>query len=463
MEQPQCPGCRERDARIAKLEAKVLALEGQLRDLVDKLKPPTPSRPAPKQPAAPAKKPSGRQPGGQDGHPAHLKRRLPPERVDHVVRFVPQRCRKCAADLPQKASAHDRPPTWHQVAELPPLAAEITEYQGHYRTCPCCGEINHAAIPQDVCAHAVGPRLSATLSYLAGSHGMSKRGLEEVCAAVFEAPLALGTVANLAAEMSMALAGAHREALDAVAAAEVKHVDETGWKERGKKRWLWVAATATLAAFLISPWRNLKALLCLLGPDFVGILCSDRWRAYDEWPLMQRQVCWAHLKRNWEKLVERGGKAKAIGQACLEVHRQVFELWHLYRGGGLSYRQLDDAMAPLMLTLQETLLTGGRSRDAKLARHCARVLEVSPALWAFLVCAGVEPTNNHAERVLRRAVLWRRRSFGCHSADGCRFVERLLTVVQSLRLQKRSVLAFLHETLCAHRTGAQLPRLIVQA
>ena len=461
MEQ-QCPGCRERDARIAQLEAKVLALEGQLRDLLDKLKPPTPPRPAPKLPAAPAKKPTGRQPGAQDGHPAHLKRRLPPERVDHVVPFIPQRCRKCAADLPRKAGAHDPPPTWHQVAELPPVAAEITEYQGHYRTCPCCGEVNHAAIPQNVRAHAIGPRLSATLSYLAGSHGMSKRGLEEVCEAVFEAPLALGTVANLEAEMSMALAGAHREALDAVAAAEVKHVDETGWKERGKKRWLWVAATATLAAFLISPWRNLKALLCLLGPDFVGILCSDRWRAYEEWPLMQRQVCWAHLKRNWEKLVERGGKAKAIGQACLEVHRQVFELWHLYRGGGLSYRQLDDAMAPLMLALQETLQTGGRSRDAKLARHCARVLEVSPALWAFLVCAGVEPTNNHAERVLRRAVLWRRRSFGCHSADGCRFVERLLTVVQSLRLQKRSVLAFLHETLAAHRTGAQLPRLIVE-
>ena len=461
MEQSQCLGCRERDARIAALEAKVLELEGQLRDLLDQLKPPVPPRLAPELPAAPAGKPTGRKPGAQQGHAAHLKHRLPPERVNEVVPFVPQRCRHCAARLPQEPGPNDPPPTWHQVAELPPLAAQVTEYQGHYRTCPGCGEVTHAAIPAAVRAYSVGPRLSATLGYLAGSHGLSKRGLEEVAEAVFDATIALGTVANLEAEMSAALAGAHREALDAIARTPVKNVDETGWKERGKKRWLWVAATGTLAAFIISPWRNPKALLRLLGSDFVGILCSDRWRAYDEWPLMQRQVCWAHLKRNWEKLLERGSKARAIGQACLGVHQRVFELWHLYRGGGISYQQLDEAMAPLMLVLQDVLLTGGRSRDRKLARHCARVLEVSPALWAFLVCAGVEPTNNHAERVLRRAVLWRRRSFGCHSADGCRFVERILTVVQSLSLQQRSVIRFLQEAVVAYRSGRQGPRLVM--
>jgi hypothetical protein len=119
-------------------------------------------------------------------------------------------------------------------------------------------------------------------------------------------------------------------------------------------------------------------------------------------------------------------------------------------------------MASLMVALQEMLRCGGRSRDRKLARHCARVLEVSPALWAFLVCAGVEPTNNDAERVLRPALLWRRRSFGSPSAAGCRLVERMLTVVQSLRLQKRSVLAFLHEALCAHRSGTKMPQLVVE-
>ncbi len=224
---PECPGCRAAQRRIAELEARVLELEGQLRDLMDQLQPPAAPRPAPDLPAAPAKKSTGRTPGAQDGHPAHLKRRLPPARVNHVVPFVPQRCRKCDALLPPQAGPDDPPPTWHQVAELPPLAAQITEYQGHYRTCPCCGDVPHAAIPEDIRAHSVGPRLSAALGYLAGSHGMSKRGLEETTEALFDVPLALGTVANLEAEMSAALTSAHREALDAVAQADVKNVDES--------------------------------------------------------------------------------------------------------------------------------------------------------------------------------------------------------------------------------------------
>src|SRR5947209_3828930 len=123
---------------------------------------------------------------------------------------------------------------------------------------------------------------------------------------------------------------------------------------------------------------------------------------------------------------------------------------------------MDDGMAPLMLELLDVLHMGLRCRDGKTKRFCARLLKVYPALWTFVVIDGVEPTNNHAERVQRRAVLWRRRSFGCHSAAGCRFVERILTVVQSLRLQRRSVLQFLHETIQAHRMRVQGPRLVIE-
>jgi transposase len=456
----ECPGCRERDARIAELEARLLQLEGQVRDLTDKLKPPAPPRAPLEMPAAPAKKATGRKPGGQQGHPPHLKKRLPPERLHETKHFVPTHCSKCQARLAKEAAASDPPPTWHQVAELPPMAAEITEYQGHFRTCSCCGTLNHAAIPEAIRAHSVGPRLTATLSYLAGSHGMSKRAIEEVAEAIFETPIALGTVANLEQEVCTALAGAHKEALDEVATAPFKNVDETGWKENGKKRWLWVAATKRVAAYIISPWRNLKALTRLVGEKMAGILCSDRWRVYDNWPVMRRQVCWAHLKRNWEKLVERGGKSKVIGAQCLAVQQRVFELWHLYRGGGLTFQQLGDAIGPVMLELLAILKSGVDSRERRLARHCRRVLEVFNALWAFAVLPNVEPTNNHAERVLRRAVLWRRRSFGCHSAAGCRFVERMLTVVQSLRLQGRSVLTFLDATIRAHRSATHGPKLV---
>jgi transposase len=344
---------------------------------------------------------------------------------------------------------------------LPELAARITEYQGHARTCACCGEVTQATIPDDLRAHSVGPRLTAVLSYLAGCHGASKRGVEEISEAVFDAPVSLGTVSNLEQEMSAALAPAHEEALDAVQQAPVKNVDETGWKQAGRKRWLWVAATTSVVVFLIHLLRNVTALKKLIGATLSGIVCSDRWRVYDRVELLRRQVCWAHLKRNWEKMVERGGKAQEIGEACLSIHRKVFELWHLFRGG-CSRADMDDKMVPLMLTLLEVLHHGRRCRDPKTKRSCARLLAVYPALWTFVAKEGVEPTNNHAERVQRRAVLWRRRSFGCHSAAGCRFVERILTVVQSLRLQQRSVLQFLYEAIVAHRSGQKGPRLVME-
>jgi transposase len=457
--EPQCPGCRERDARITALEARVAELEGRLNDLT---KPPIPPRRRAALPKAPAKKPTGKKPGGQPGHPPHLKGLLPPERVQRMVAFVPKECAHCHQPLPQAAGPHDPPPTRHQVAELPELAAQITEYQGQARTCPCCGQVTQAAIPADLRAHSVGPRLSAALSYLAGCHGVSQRGLEEISAALFQAPIALGTIANLEQEMSAALAAAHQEAVAAVRQAPVKYVDETGWKQAGRKRWLWAAATTTVVVFLIDVFRNITALRKLLGPTVSGILCSDRWCAYDQVELLQRQVCWAHLKRNWEKMLERGGKAKIVAEGCLSVQKCVFELWHLFRGGGCNRQQLDEQTAPLMLLLLEILHTGLRSRDRKTKRFCDRLLRVYPALWTFVVVEGVEPTNNHVERAQRRAVLWRRRSFGCHSAAGCRFVERLLTVVQTLRLQRRSVLHFLHEAIYAHRSGLRGPMLVLE-
>jgi transposase len=459
MEPSSCPGCRERDARIAALEARLSELEGRLNDLT---KPPLPPRPSSSQPAAPPKKPSGKKPGGQTGHPPHLKVLLPPERVQKTIALVPSACACCQRPLPQEAGPQDPAPLRHQVVELPELTAQVTEYQGQARTCAGCGQVTWAAIPKDLRAHSVGPRLSAALAYLAGAHGVSKRGLEEISEALFQAPIALGTVANLQEEMSAALAPSHQEAVAALRAAPVKNIDETGWKQQGRKRWLWAAATSKVAVFLIDSFRNASVLTKLFGQTFTGIFTSDRWRAYDHLPLMQRQVCWAHLKRNWEAMAERGGKAQVLARACLEVHRRVFEQWHLFRGGGLSRQQLDEQLAPRMLELLAVLQAGLRCRDRKTRRFCQRLLAVYPALWTFVVEEGVEPTNNHAERVQRRAVLWRRRSFGCQSAAGCRFVQRILTVVQSLRLQARSVLQFLYQALTAHRSGLQGPQLVLE-
>jgi transposase len=465
-----CQGCVEREARIADLERRVAELElrnRQLEELMRKLlgqSPPPPenaARPKADLPKPEPKKPSSRKAGGQPNHPAHLKKLLPLERVTSIVRYVPTHCECCQAKLPDEIASGDPEPSRHQVAELPVLRAEITEHQGHYRTCPHCQHVTQAAIPAEVRAESVAPKLAAMMSYLVGVHHVSKRGVEEIVEEIFEVPISLGKVAALEQEMSKALQPAYDEAVTEVRAAASKHVDETGWKKAGRKRWLWVAATTRVVVFLIHARRNLVALQTLLGKTILGFIHSDRWKVYNEIPVRQRQLCWAHLRRNFDKWLNRGELAKAVAETFKSIHDEVFRIWHLFRGGGCDREELAKQMVPLMLALRKLLAMGSASDEDKLARFCARLLDLEPALWTFVIEEGVEPTNNHGERVQRLAVLWRKCCFGCHSESGCRFVERLLTVVQTLRVQKRSVLQFLTQAIQAHRTGAGSPKLVI--
>ena len=456
----------ERDRRIAELERRVHELENTTRDLLGRLGqnasnsslPPSANPPQAPKPVVKAK--TGKPSGAQRGHPPHLKQLLPAERVSRVETFVPTHCARCQAALPAQRGPGDPPPSRHQVADLPEIRALIVEYQGHTRFCPCCGHPTHATIPAEIKRHSIGPGLAATLSYLAGCHHVSQRGQEEIAQALFDVPVAVGTVAHLAQEMSQALHEAHAEALEAVRAAPVKNVDETSWKQAGKRCWLWVAATQAVAAFVIHSRRGVDGLIALLGEVVGGIICSDRWSVYGRLQVLQRQVCWAHLKRDFTKLRDRGKPAAGIGRAGLQAVRQVFDAWHLFRGGGLTRLELERRLEPTGQRLEAVLRAGLTCADATAATFCANLLELWPALWRFVITDGVEPTNNHAERVLRKGVLWRKNAFGSHSVAGCRFVERLLTVTQTLRLQERHVLTFLRDSLIAYRQGQSPPKLI---
>jgi transposase len=279
---------------------------------------------------------------------------------------------------------------------------------------------------------------------LVGCHRVSRRGVEEIAQAVFDVPLSLGSVCHLEEQMSQALAAAHTEASDAVRAAEVKHADETSWSQRGKRRWLWLAATATVAAFVVHARRSLAGLRALLGEVLVGIVVSDRWSVYEVLPDGRRQLCWAHLIRDFRALAERSGTSRRIGADLLALSAVLFEYWPKVRDGTRSrpwfVQEVLSVIRPDVLSL---LRRGLRCRCASTRGTCRELLAWEESLWTFAFVEGVEPTNNHAERLLRGAVLWRKGSFGSSSEGGCRFVERMLTVVQTLRLQGRPVLTYL--------------------
>jgi len=380
----------------------------------------------------------------------------------HAVQvLLPTHCRRCQAPLPAEAGPDDPEPTGHPVAELPQQPVQITEYQGHARACPCCGEVTHAAIPAEIKAYSIGARLAAALVFLTGRCPLSKRAVEEVVETLFGVPVALGTVSHLEGQASQALAAAHAEAAEAVRPAEVQHVDETGWKRAGRPCWLWAAVTRTVALFVVHAGRGASGLRALLGEVVTGILCSDRWRVYERVPAERRPLCWAHWKRDFQAMVDRGAAGAAVGANLLALTGVLFGWWYKVRDGTRTRRWLQRRIeADIRPDVAAELRRGSGCGCAKTAATCRELLSWEPALWTFVFHEGVEPTNHRAERALRPAVLWRKRSFGCHSEDGCRFVERLLTVVQTLRLQSRDVLDYLQAALTAHRNGLPAPKLL---
>jgi transposase len=461
MDAARCAGCTERDARIADLEKRLAELGARLKtDATNSSIPPSANPLGAEKPVR--KKKSRRKRGGQPGHPPHLKEVLPPERVTCTIQLLPDECAHCHAPLPAQASSDDPEPKRFQTLELPPITVVVTEYQAHARTCPCCGEVTEAVIPADIRAHSIGPRLTATLSYLTGCHGLSKRDVEEIAETVFRAPVALGTVANLEQEVSAALAPAHQEALEVVRQAAVKYADETSWKLWGKLCWLWAAATAHVAVFLIHSKRSAAGLAALLGAEIHGIVHSDRWSVYRHIAEKCRQLCWAHLKRDFQKIVDCGGPSVFVGRRGLRVVKELFAAWHTFQAGKITRRQLGVLLEPLQRRLANTLAEGVFGADARVATFCENLLELEFALWTFVTQEGVEPTNNYMERLLRGAVLWRRRSFGCNSEAGCRFVERILTVVQTCRLHANNTLEYLCDAVQSHRNGQSCPRLVPQ-
>ncbi|HEY7312884.1 MAG TPA: IS66 family transposase [Gemmataceae bacterium] len=415
MKDTECQGCRERDALIQQLRQELQTLREevrQLHQLVNRNASNSSLPPSANPVNAPkpvAKKPSTRNPGGQPGHEPHLRLRLPPERLRQTIHYRPRHCSGCQQPLPVEASPGDPEPTWHQVAELPPLAAQVVEHQGHTRVCPGCGTINRSAIPADVRAHRVGPRLAAFMAYLRGCHHVSLRGVEEIVETAFQLPLSLGQVSTLETQMSEALASAHAEALEAVRQAEVKHADETRWKQAGKLCWLWLAATQSVAAFVVHARRGWQGLHALLGDVVQGIVCSDRWSAYGRLAVGQRQVCWAHLRRDFQRMSARGSAAgRWLGEVGSATAHLLFHGWQAYRGGTISREELVRELEPVRAEFRGQLEDGLARRDAKVVALCANLLAVESALWTFLSAEGMEPTNNHAERMVRRGVLWRK-------------------------------------------------------
>jgi transposase len=436
------------NAELSRINAELSRINAELLERLNKnssnsSKPP--STDAPNLKPAPPRTPSGKKRGGQPGHARAMRPLVPEDKVHEIIEHKPTACGHCGEAL----VGRDPKPRRHQVAELPPTRPEVVEHRLHRLTCRKCGKTTTAALPADVPAGQFGPRLSAILTLLSGGYRLGKRGVGQLALDLFGLDISLGMIAKLEKRVARATAPVVEELAEHVRGQDV-HIDETGWREAGSRAWLWVVVAPLVSLFKIVRRRSAKVAKELLGKNYAGVAVCDRFRGY-LW-INQVQLCWAHLRRDFQAMIDRGGAGKPIGEELLGLSDILFEWWHRVRDATMARSTFQGWAARLRRDVRVQLERGAECGCAKTAATCRDLLADERWLWTFVRREGIEPTNNAAERALRHAVLWRRSSFGTQSAAGSRFVENILTIAATCRQQNRSVLETLTALLAAPST-----------
>jgi transposase len=427
-----------KDAEIESLKTEVAALRERLGQNSSNSSQP-PSTDAPQHCRPLRREPSGKKQGAQVGHQGAGRSLKPAAEVDRVIDLRPEHCRSCGRSL----KGDDPTPARHQVTEIACAQTQVTEYRRHTLDCAVCGAKTAAEWSEEVPEGSFGVRLQATLAYFTGRLGLSHRDCVEALSVLHGVQVSLGSVSAIQRQVSHALGAPVETAREFVRNQAVNYVDETGWREQGKLNWLWVNATPQVSAFGVAAKRDAATAREVIGRAKNSVITTDRYLGYGWLATTRRQVCWAHLKRDFQAICERGGESKEIGEALLVQTTEMFQLWHEVKDGTLSRRKFRKLILPVERRVTELLDQASACGQRKTRGTCRQMPTLAAALWTFVRVGGVEPTNNAAQRGLRRAVLWRRKSFGTRSEAGSRFVERILTVVTGLRQQGRDVLGYL--------------------
>jgi transposase len=452
----------QKDKRIAELETLVHDLRKRNKQNSSNSSRPPSSDPPWIKAARKKRQGSGKPSGGQLGHQAHARALAPSEEVAETLHYVPKQCRHCEKLLTaddEIAEALQR----HQVSELPPIKIRITEHQVHALVCGSCGTVTKGMLPEDVRKSVFGPRFQAEIVHLVANCRLSRRGAMKYAEESWGASISTGSIHHIEQNASQTLEAPYNEALDAVRSAPIRHADETGWPQSGRRGWLWAVGCVIATVFVIAGSRAGDVFTSLMGLAIQeGFFVTDRYRGYFALDMRQRGICHAHIKRDFAKIQAQGGVSAALGDALLFEHGCMFTIWHQYKAGNMLWEDLRKALTPIKWRMYRLLKKGRRGRNAKVSGMCGDMLLHWFAFWTFASVPGMEPTNNAAEQSLRKAVLWRKGCFGTRSTAGSLFAERMLTVAETCRKNKRNVVEYLSDAIKASLLGKPAPPLLFE-
>src|SRR4051812_40756284 len=438
---------------VDSFERRVAALQEQgRRNSTNSSRPPSSDPPSVKR--RPPSPPSGKKRGGQPGHARHARPLVPPEAVRQVIECKPPQCRWCGDTL----AGDDAEPLRHQVAELPPVLPVVDEYRLHRLTCPRCRTSTRAKLPPGVPAGAFGPRLRAILGVLAGAYRLGKRPIQQLALDLLGLSISTGMISRLERQAAADLEAPVRELRDHVRRAASAHIDETSWWQGQEKMWLWAAVAKSATVFTIAKSRGADIARSLLGTAARKVVISDRLKSYN-W-IKRRQYCWAHLRRDFQAMIDRGGEAGGVGRRLLDHSDALFRWWHRVRDGTLARPSFRLYVSRLRDCFRDDLYRGAAGGCSRTAATCRELLAGETHLWTFVRVEGIEPTNNHAERALRHGVIYRKLSGGTERERGGRFGERMLGVVATCRQQGVNVLDYLTRCYQSRLEGRPAPSLL---
>jgi transposase len=444
----------EAQAMLRLLLAKIAELEARLnKSPRNSSLPPSTEHPHAK--PIPQRQKSRRKRGGQPGHPKHERTLIPPEECQAVIPIKPEACRRCGQSL----DGNDPEPLRHQVWEIPEIKPLVTEYQLHRLACPCCQETTCGRLPCGVPQSQAGPRLVALVALLMGCFKQSKRRVALFLEQVLNQPCSPGWVVKLQNQATAALTPTYEELVAQLPTERVLGIDESPTKEARLKSWLWTFVAGTYTVFALRTTRAATVLQDLLTETFGGVVNCDRAKMY--WKIGRPQWCWAHLKRDFQALIDHPDhQVKRLGRDLMRPTCELFRHWTRCRDGTITRAGMLRLMQPIRKEIDSLLLRGVFSGNSKLVGMCEPLYKHRNWLWTFLDVEGVEPTNNASERALRPAVIWRKLSFGTQSAAGSRFVETILTVVETCHRQSRNSFEYLTAALQAHFADQRAPSLL---
>jgi transposase len=448
-------------ARIAELEEDNRRLRARLaKDSSNSSKPPSSDGPGAKarKRRRGKRKPSGRKAGGQPGHEGTTRELEPVENADEVHDHFPTSCGCCGHGLAGANEVGD--PVPHQQYELPPLRLLLIHHWRHRLQCPQCGAENLAGL-DPMRRTGQGPRLTAFIGLLTCHNRQSRSLVRDLIDDLFGLRISTGTVQACFERLGAALAQPVSELEDALGRVGAVHLDETGWRQWGKRCWLWVATTGLFSLFMIHPRRGTDALRLWFPEGFDGTVHSDRWSAYSYFDIAKRQLCWAHLIRDLQAIIDAGGSAAELAKKIREGEKAMFRHWALFRAGDINREQLQARTGAFREAFRDFCQAGAAQEDDDLWRKLGSdLIKKWPAVFRFLDVEGLEPTNNAAERAVRPGVIWRKLAQGTRSDTGSTCVSRALSTVATCRKRGIDVLDYLTEAMSSYWRGIPPPRLL---